>query len=82
MFVKIPIKKEYESLANNLYLIFTTIFVFHLILSSHYGKRQPASFGLAGEFLNDDFTITLGALFLSLLAYELVFKKLVIFVSI
>lgn len=82
MFVTIPIQREYEDLANNFYFLLTTILVFHLILSSHYGKKQPCCFGLTGKFLNEDFTMTLGALFLSLLSYKLVFKKLVVFVSI
>ena len=81
MFIRIPIKEEYEELANNMYMILTTLLVFHLILSSHYGKKKPCCFGLTGKFLNEDFTMTLGGLFLSLLAYVLIFKKLVVFVS-
>ena len=41
--------------------------------------KKSVKLGLCGSLFNENFTITMGALFLGMLSYELVFKRLVVF---
>ena len=78
MFV-IQVQEEYVDLVNDLYKAAVILIVMHIVLSSHYNGKKSAKLGLCGSLFNENFTITMGALFLGMLSYELVFKRLVVF---
>ena len=80
MFLKIKVTSEYKNIANEIYHAFIVLFVGHIVMSMHYHGKAPPSLGLSGSLFNDGFIITLASLYLGIFAYELVFKKLVVFI--
>mgnify|MGYP006076654085 CR=1 FL=1 len=80
MFLKIKVTSEYKNIANDIYHAFIVLFVMHIVMSMHYNGKAPPSLGLSGGLFNDGFIITLSSLYLGIFAYELVFKKLVVFI--
>ena len=76
---EIQVQEEYVNLVNDLYKAAVILIVTHIVLSCHYDGQKSAKLGLCGSLFNESFTITMGALFLCILSYELVFKRLIVF---
>uniref|UniRef100_A0A6C0J7E9 Uncharacterized protein n=1 Tax=viral metagenome TaxID=1070528 RepID=A0A6C0J7E9_9ZZZZ len=74
----IKLNEEYVDTANDLYQLVTILLTTHVILSLHTGGKG-LKLGLGGSMFNDDFVMILGSLMLGILAYELVYSKVIIF---
>ena len=75
----IKLNEEYVDTANELYQFVTILLTIHIILSLH-SNGKGLKFGLGGKMFNDDFVMVLGSVMLGILAYELVYSKLLLFV--
>lgn len=75
----IKLNEEYVSTANDLYQLVTILLTIHVILSLHC-KGKDLKLGLGGSMFNDDFVMILGSVMLGILAYELVYSKILVFV--
>lgn len=70
--------EEYKSLLNDLIKYGTIFITFHILMHLQYsGKNVPASWGLTGNYFNDDFINIFVFILLGLLTYNLIMKKVI-----
>ena len=77
--LKLSIPVEYFNIINDGMKLSIFLVSLHVLLHLVYGNRIPQKLGgLTGSFLNGDFLQLLLIIFLSILAYRLVFSNLIV----
>lgn len=67
---------EYAPILMDIYKYLGYFLILHILFSALGCKK--AGFGLAGNFLNEDFLCSTTVIILSILAYHLVYKQVII----
>jgi hypothetical protein len=75
--IDLDINEEYKKLIKEVYKIFVILIVFQILVNYSELPKDIISQSLSGSLLNDNFMTLVLFIIIGLLAYHLVFKKII-----
>lgn len=75
--IDLDIDEEYKKLIKEVYKIFVVLIVFQILINYSELPKDIISQALSGSLLNDNFMTLVLFIIIGLLAYHLVFKKII-----
>lgn len=75
--IDLDIDEEYKKLIKEVYKIFVVLIVFQILVNYSHLPKDIINQALSGSLLNDNFMTLVLFVIIGLLAYHLVFKKII-----